>query len=134
MSQPTPLSPRRRPRYLFNILLQNALPWGFAPDSATPAGKRWVTLLQRAPQNCGPRAPSPHDPSLHTLLQVTSRNYCKVFIKPYNIVFENILTGELPLPRKWVKQSHFRQHAMDILPPPRCPYVVKQPPKSSDPA
>ena len=33
---------------------------GSTPDtagaySATPAGKRWVTPLQRAPQNCGPQ-------------------------------------------------------------------------------
>ena len=35
----------------------------------TPSGKRWVTPLQRAPQNCGPRAPRPHDPPLR--VQVT---------------------------------------------------------------
>ena len=59
---------------IFNILLPKCVclrgsasdPTGGFP--APPASKRWVSPLQRAPQNCGPqpRAPRPQDPPLHT--------------------------------------------------------------------
>ena len=67
---------RRRPRYLifsqFSIYCcQNA--FGFASDPtwglpAPPAGKRWVSPLQRAPQNCGPQG-------LETPRSATVRGY-----------------------------------------------------------
>ena len=48
---------------IFNILLPKCVCLrGFASDPtwglpAPPAGKRWVSPLQRAPQNCGPQGP-----------------------------------------------------------------------------
>ena len=50
------------------VCLRGSAPTPLWAYSATPAGKRWVTPLQRAPQYCGPQGPEPHDPPLCTLL------------------------------------------------------------------
>ena len=65
----------------------------------------------------------------HMLLQVISQIYCQVFVKSYNFVFEKIDKEGSPR-EKWPKQGHFCPRAMGILPPPKYPRVVKQPPKS----
>ena len=47
------------------------------------------------------------------------------------ILFLRKPTRKDPPPReKWPKQSHFCPRAMGILPPPKYPRVVKQPPKN----
>ena len=63
----------------------------------------------------------------HMLLQVISQRYCQVFVKSYNFVFEKIDKEGSPR-EKWPKQGHFCPRAMGILPPPKYPRVVKQPP------
>ena len=65
----------------------------------------------------------------YMLLQVISQRYCQVFVKSYNFVFEKIDKEGSPR-EKWPKQGHFCPHAMGILPPPKYPRVVKQPPKN----
>ena len=65
----------------------------------------------------------------HMLLQVISQRYCQVFVKSYNFVFEKIDKEGSPR-EKNPKQGHFCPRAMGILPPPKYPRVVKQPPKN----
>ena len=65
----------------------------------------------------------------HMLLQVISQRYCQVFVKSYNFVFEKIDKEGSPR-EKWPKQGNFCPRAMGILPPPKYPRVVKQPPKN----
>ena len=64
-----------------------------------------------------------------TMLHVTSRNYCQAFRQFLQFSFlENPPGGS---PRKVVKTKLFLSAGYGPLPPPRCPYVVKQPKKKT---
>ena len=65
----------------------------------------------------------------HMLLQVISQRYCQVFVKSYNFVFEKIDKEGSPVKSDKNKAISVPR-AMGILPPPKYPRVVKQPPKN----
>ena len=90
---------RQRPRYLIfsqfsigPILLPKCVclrgsasdPTGGLP--APPAGKRWVSPLQRAPQNCGPQGPeTPRSATVYTYVSPIHMSHLYVYVSSIHL-------------------------------------------------